>query len=111
MLTVIPSAGIELTLNHKVVRHIYDLPSTVCEVTLPHSGDEMCELDDSDVGSEFEAAMGESASSMESGVSNFDSDDERVCDVLRRRLGGSPVWTTNMSESRMDIGELDMSMV
>ena len=74
-----------------------------------HSGDEVCELDDSDVGSEFEAAMGESASSVESGVSNFDSDDDKVCDVLRRRLGGSPVWTTNKDESKMDIEELDMS--
>ena len=83
--------------------------ATVVHNVEGHSGDEMCELDDSDVGSEFEAAMGESASSVESGVSNFDSDDERVCDVLRRRLGGSPVWTTNKSESRMDIGELDTS--
>ena len=83
--------------------------ATVVHNVEGHSGDEKCELDDSDVGSEFEAAMGESASSVESGVSNFDSDDERVCDVLRRRLGGSPVWTTNKSESRMDIGELDTS--
>ena len=83
--------------------------ATVVHNVEGHSGDEMCELDDSDVGSEFEAAMGESASSVESGVSNFDSDDERVCDVFRRRLGGSPVWTTNKSESRMDIGELDTS--
>ena len=74
-----------------------------------HSGDEGCELDDSDVGSEFEAAMGESASSVESGVSNFDSDDDKVCDVLRRRLGGSPVWTTNKDESKMEVEELDMS--
>jgi hypothetical protein len=74
-----------------------------------HSGDEGCELDDSDVGSEFEAAMGESVSSVESGVSNFDSDDDKVCDVLRRRLGGSPVWTTNKDESRMEVEELDMS--
>ena len=63
-----------------------------------HSGGEVCELDDSDVGSKFEAAVGESASSVESGVSNFDSDDDKVCDVLRRRLGGSPAWTTNKDE-------------
>jgi hypothetical protein len=74
-----------------------------------NSGDEGCELDDSDVSSEFDAAIGASTSSVESGVSNFDSDDDKVCDVLRRRLGGSPVWTTNKDESRMEVEELDMS--
>ena len=81
--------------------------ATVVHIVEGHSGDEGCELDDSDVGSEFEAAMGESSSSVESGVSNFDSDDNKVCDVLRRRLGDSPVWTTNKDESRMEVEELD----
>ena len=74
-----------------------------------HSGDEGCESDDSDVGSEFEAAIDESTSSVESGVSNFDSGDDKVCDVLRRRFGGSPVWTTTKDESTMEVEELDMS--
>ena len=67
-----------------------------------------CELDDSDVGSEYEAAMGESDSSDGSVSSNFNSDDERVCDVMRRRIGGSPVWTTG-EDDKMDVDELSTS--
>ena len=62
-----------------------------------HSGDEGCELNDSDVGSELGAAMCESVNSVESGESNFDSDDDKVCNVLRP-MGDSPVWTTKKDE-------------
>ena len=68
-----------------------------------HSGGEECELNDVDE-EESDSTM---RSNSDSGTTT--SDEARVCDVVRRRQGGSPVWEDRSQGERMNIEELESS--